>query len=311
VINKKIKFVAQSNEMKQVLEKVKSVANSNTSVLLMGETGSGKDLLAHMIHNMSERKESQMVKINCAAIPSTLIESELFGYQEGAFTGASSLKIGRFEYANGATIFLDEIGDLSRDTQGKFLRVIHDGSFERLGSSETIKLDIRIITSTNKDLPKLVREGLFRDDLFYRLNVFPINIPPLREHTYDIPALVWTFIEEFEKSMGITIESVPIEIMTALRMYSWPGNIRELKNVIERGMILSDGKSLRLELPDTKSLQVDTLPKLEDVERKYILEVLNVTKWKIRGEKGASEILGLKPTTLESRMVRLGIKRIV
>lgn len=269
--NDHIKFVAQSGVMKAVLKKVESVADTNTSVLLIGETGTGKDLLAHMIHNMSARKESQMVKINCAAIPSTLIESELFGYQEGAFTGASSLKIGRFEYANGSTIYLDDISELSIDTQAKLLRVIHEGSFERLGSSNTIELDIRIITSTNIDLAKLVKDGKFRDDLFYRLNVFPINIPPLRERKDDIHALVWTFIEEFEKSMGISIEDIPSEIMTALKMYSWPGNIRELKNVIKREMILSDSKSLKLELPDTENFQAPTFPKLKDVERNYII----------------------------------------
>lgn len=307
--NGHIKFVAQSGVMKAVLKKVKSVADTKTSVLLLGETGTGKELLAHMIHNLSSKKNSPMVKINCVTIPSTLIESELFGYEEGAFTGSSSKKIGRFESANGSTIFLDEIGELSPNIQSKLLRVVQEGRFERIGSSETVELDVRIIASTNVDITKAVKEGNFREDLYYRLNVFPIHVPPLRDRKEDIPPLVWTFIEEFEEKMGKTIQEIPSKTISALQMYSWPGNVRELRNVIERGMIISNGNTLNLELPNVGKVKNNNTPTLEIIERNYIIDVLETTSWRIRGKGGAAEILGLKPTTLESRMKKLRIKR--
>lgn len=307
--NDRIKFVAQSNVMKAVLKKVEGVADTKTTVLLLGEAGTGKELLAQMIHNMSTRNKSPMVKINCASIPSTLIESELFGYQEGDFTGASSKKIGRFESAIGSTIFLDEIGELSPDIQSKLLRVIREGKFERLGSSTIVELDVRIIASTNVDITEAVREGNFREDLYYYLNVFPIHIPPLRERKEDIPPLVWTFIEEFDEKMGKTIQEIPSETMSALQMYSWPGNVRELRNVIERGMILANGKTLKVELSNVSNVGKNNTATLEVIEKNYILDVLRMTNWRIRGKGGAAEILGLKPTTLESKMLKVGIKR--
>jgi transcriptional regulator with GAF, ATPase, and Fis domain len=301
--------IGQSHAIKTVLSQAEQVARTNSTVLIIGETGTGKELLARAIHNQSRRKGRVMVKVNCAALPSTLIESELFGREKGAYTGALTRQIGRFELANGSTIFLDEISELSLELQAKLLRVLQEGQFERLGSPATIKVDARVIAATNRDLEKAVKEGKFREDLYYRLNVFPIHIPPLRERCEDIPALVWTFVKEYGEKMGKPIETIPQTSMQALQTYTWPGNIRELRNVIERAMILSNNSVLRVELPKVKDSRIPPKMTLEEVERKYIIQVLEMTNWRVRGRNGAAEILGLRPTTLESRMMKLGIEK--
>jgi Nif-specific regulatory protein len=302
-------IIGNSDVIKKVLRKVEQVANTETTVLVLGETGTGKELLAHALHNLSSRKERPLVKVNCAALPSNLIESEFFGHEKGAFTGALSTQMGRFEIADGGTIFLDEIGELSPELQAKLLRVLQEGQFERLGSSKTIKVDARVITATNRNLSEEVKKGNFREDLFYRLNVFPIDVPPLRQRREDIPSLVWSFVNEFSKKMTKQISNIPKKSMDALVSYSWPGNVRELRNVVERAMILTSGITLRVEIPrsvDTATFQNNTL---EEVEKKHIIEVLETTGWRVRGKNGAAEILGLKPTTLDSRMLKLGIQR--
>jgi transcriptional regulator with GAF, ATPase, and Fis domain len=250
-----------------------------------------------------------MVKVNCAALPPTLIESELFGREKGAFTGAMTRQIGRFEIADGSTIFLDEIGELPLDVQAKLLRVLQEGQFERLGNPRTISVSVRIIVSTNRDLARTVAEGKFREDLYYRLNVFSITVPPLRDRTEDIPMLIWTLVKEFEKSMGKTIEEISQKNIDVLQQYPWPGNIRELRNVVENAMIMSKNKTLKLIPPVSPSLNVARDLKLEVVERNHIVDVLKKTSWRVSGEKGAAKLLGLKPTTLESRMKKLGIVR--
>ncbi len=302
-------IIGQSDPLKSVLRQSEQVAETESTVLLLGETGTGKELIAHTIHNLSSRKGRPMVKVNCAALPSTLIESELFGHEKGAYTGAISKQLGRFEIADGSTIFLDEIGELPLALQGKLLRVLQDGKFERLGSSKTIQVDVRVIAATNKDLNRAVRSGSFREDLYYRLNVFPISIPSLRERSEDVPLLARAFIKEFEETMGKRIETIPQKNMAAMQCYPWPGNIRELRNVIEHAMIISKGKTLNVQLPglgDTGKQQTLTL---EDVERKHILNILQKTGWHIKGNKGAAEILGLKSSTLHSKMKKLGVKR--
>lgn len=252
-----------------------------------------------------------MIKVNCAALPPTLIESELFGREKGAYTGALTEQSGRFEIADGSTIFLDEIGELTGELQAKLLRVLQDGQFERLGSNKTIEVDVRIIAATNKNLAEAVASGAFREDLYYRLNVFPITLPPLRDRQGDIPLLAWTFIKEFSQRMGKRIESVPKKMMEALQSYSWPGNVRELRNVIEHSMILSRGTNLNLQIPRIPVAATNKLGarSLEEVEREHISEVLEATGWRVRGRRGAAEILGLKPTTLEARMKKLDIRR--
>jgi transcriptional regulator with GAF, ATPase, and Fis domain len=250
-----------------------------------------------------------MVTVNCAALPSTLVESELFGSEEGAYTGALSKRIGRFEIADGSTIFLDEIGDLPADVQVKLLRVLQEGQFERLGSSRTITVNVRIVAATNRDLSAAVEAGCFREDLYYRLNVFPISVPPLRERGEDIAALVWAFVEELGMKMGKSIESIPRRTMQELQAYPWPGNVRELRNVIERAMILSKGSNLQVEVPRISDSKTRPNLTLDEFEREYILEVMAKTEWRVSGKNGAAEILGLKPTTLESRMAKLGINR--
>ena len=244
-------------------------------------------------------------------MPGPLIESELFGREKGAYTGALTRESGRFEVADGGTLFLDEVGELPIELQAKLLRVLEDGTFERLGSSRTIKVNVRVVAATNRDLDQAVREQRFRQDLYYRLNVFPIQVPPLREHRDDIPPLVWAFIAEFGRHLGKVIESVPRHSMEALRNYAWPGNIRELRNVIERSMILTDGPTLRVALPDGLAAAPSAEPArtLEDVERRHILDVLGQTGWRISGDSGAARILDVKPTTLEYRMKKLGIER--
>ncbi|HEX6975405.1 MAG TPA: sigma-54 dependent transcriptional regulator, partial [Vicinamibacterales bacterium] len=271
--------------------------------------GSGKELFATQLHQMSGRHARSMVKVNCAAIPETLIESELFGREKGAFTGALARQIGRFELADRSTLFLDEIGDLPADVQVKLLRVLEERVFERLGSPRAIQVNTRIIAATHRNLEQRIGEGNFREDLYYRLNVFPINVPPLRDRAEDIPPLVWRFIGEFSKGFGRRIESVDDESMAALQQYAWPGNVRELRNVIERAMILAQGSHLTVSVPQTIVSSQPASVKLTDVERAHIRRVLESTGWRIRGVAGAADRLGMRPTTLETRMAKLGLKR--
>jgi PAS domain S-box-containing protein len=303
-------MVGDSKAMKFVLSQAEKVAKEKTSVLILGETGTGKELLARAIHNLSPRRLRPMMVVNCAALPTTLIESELFGREKGAFTGAISKQVGRFEAADGSTIFLDEIGDLPLELQAKLLRVLQEGQFERLGSHETTSVDVRIIAATNTDLAEAVQQGRFRRDLYYRLNVFPITVPPLRERQEDIPILVWVFVREYERGMGKRIETIEKKTMDLLSKYSWPGNVRELRNVIERAMILSEGSTLRIDRIKTdQPLENTSNLTLEEIERRHILQVLQSTGWRVSGSMGAAEILDLKPTTLEARMRKLGVRR--
>ncbi|MHC4943691.1 MAG: sigma 54-interacting transcriptional regulator [Planctomycetota bacterium] len=298
-----------SKAIREVLVQAEQVASTDSTVLILGETGTGKELVAHAIHKLSGRKDKPMVKVNCAAMPSTLVESELFGREKGAYTGALTKQVGRFEIADGSTIFLDEIGELSPETQAKLLRVLQEGEFQRLGSPDTVRIDVRVITATNRDLAASVKEGTFREDLYYRLNVFPIAIPPLRERQEDIPTLVWSFVQEFGEKMGKRIETIPKNDMELLQRSPWPGNVRELRNVIERAMILCNDTTLRIEMLQAQAAQASLATTLEEVERNHILEILERTAWRVRGPGGAAETLGLKPTTLEARMRKLGIKR--
>ena len=302
-------IVGESQAIKKVLMAAERVSKENTCVLIAGETGTGKEILARAIHNLSPRNGRSMIRVNCAALPGSLIESELFGREKGAFTGAASRQVGRFEAADNSTIFLDEIGDLPMELQAKLLRVLEDGTFERLGSSKTVNVDVRVIAATNHDLAELVKNDMFRRDLYYRLNVFPIVVPPLRERREDIPLLVWAFVNEFSQSMGKSIKSIPRKIMEDLQDYHWPGNVRELRNVIERAMIMSVGSTLRIEKLQLDATAVDHSMNLEDVEKNHILRVLEGTGWRISGKNGASGILGLKDSTLRSRMKKLGIMR--
>jgi formate hydrogenlyase transcriptional activator len=302
-------IVGQSAAVRRVLDQIQRVATTDSTVLLLGETGTGKELFATRIHQLGSRRDRAMLRVNCAAIPPTLIESELFGREKGAFTGALSSQIGRFELANHSTIFLDEIGDLLPDVQVKLLRVLEDGHFERLGNPQPLKVDCRIIAATHRNLEKLVAEGAFREDLYYRLNVFPIRVPPLRERLEDIPLLAWRFIDEFSRAFGKRIESVAPESLAALARHSWPGNIRELRNVVERAMITATGAALTIALPSKPRKAATHSSRLVDVEREHIRSVLDSTSWRIRGSGGAAEQLGLKPTTLETRLQKLGLKR--
>lgn len=302
-------IVGDSDAMKDVLKQAEMVAKQDTSILILGETGTGKEIIAHAVHNMSPRKDRAMIKVNCAALPATLIESELFGREKGAFTGALSRQVGRFEAADSSTIFLDEIGDLPLELQAKLLRVLHDGQFERLGSPESVTVDVRVIAATNHNLEQEMREGRFRQDLFYRLNVFPITVPPLRDRREDIPLLVWAFVKELGKSMGKSIEAIPKKTMDMLKAYFWPGNVRELKNVIERAMILNTGSTLFIDPIESKHPDQIKSRTLEETERNHLLDVLENTSWRVYGKGGAAEILGLKPSTLQHRMRKLGIKK--
>ena len=302
-------IIGQSDALNYVLYKVEQIAPSDTIVLVLGETGTGKELVARAIHGLSSRKVRALVKVNCAALPSNLIESELFGHERGAFTGADSRRLGRFEIANGATLFLDEIGELPMELQPKLLRVIQDGEFERLGGSQTIKVDVRIIAATNRNLEEEVHRGRFRDDLWYRLHVFPITMPPLRDRLGDIPLLVDFYVNKISKRMGKSIEVIPTSVMHALQNYHWPGNVRELENVLERAVINSSGPKLRL-VDELKTLQKDlpVAPKtLEAVEREHIVRTLEETQWKISGENGAADVLGLNRSTLRARIRKLSI----
>jgi len=303
------RLTGQSPALQRVLAQVEQVAPTGSTVLLQGETGTGKELIALSIHELSPRSSRAMVTVNCAAIPATLIESELFGREKGAYTGALTRQAGRFELASGSTIFLDEISELPPDVQVKLLRVLQEKEIERLGSHKAVKVDIRIIAATNRDLEKLVREGKFRQDLYYRLNVFPIKVPPLRERREDIPPLVWAFVEEFATQFGKQIHSIGQGTMDQLQRYPWPGNVRELRNAIERAMIVSSGTRLKIEQPDAGATGAQPSQAMEEVEREHILRVVGQTAWRSRGKKGAAGILGLKPTTLGFRMAKLGLRR--
>jgi len=298
----------QSAVIRKVLRQAEQVAPTDSSVLIRGETGTGKELLAQAIHRLSPRGRHVMVKVNCAALPSGLVESELFGREKGAFTGALTRQVGRFEVADGSTIFLDEVGELPPDVQVKLLRVLQDGEFERLGSPRTIKVNVRVIAATNRDLTDEVRKGRFREDLFYRLNVFPIRMPPLRERPEDIPLLVWVFLEELSSRMGKKITQVPRATMDRLQRHLWPGNVRELRNVIEHGAIITTGDTLKLPTLDNAAPGVAPSQTLADAEREHIQRVLESTGGRIKGPKGAAASLGLNPATLYSRMKKLGIR---
>ena len=304
------RIVAESLAIQQALEQAERVAPMPSTVLLLGETGVGKEVFAKAIHEMSPRRDRPMIRVSCAAIPSTLIESELFGHERGAYTGAIARQVGRFEAANQSTLFLDEIGELSADVQVKLLRVLQERVIERLGSTQPVKVDVRIIAATNRDLETAVAEGTFREDLYYRLNVFPIAIAPLRERPEDIPALAWKFVEEVSQPLGKSIESIAPESMREMRHYSWPGNVRELRNLIERAVILADGPRLTVPLPQRAlSRPRGTSLTLRSVQIEHIRATLDSTNWRIRGRDGAADRLGLKPTTLETRMAKLGLFR--
>jgi transcriptional regulator with GAF, ATPase, and Fis domain len=303
-------MIAESAAIQQVLAQVEQVAPTPATVLLLGETGSGKDVMAQAIHDSSPRHHRPMIRVSCAAIPTQLIESELFGRERGAYTGALSRQIGRFEAAHQSTLFLDEIGDLPMEVQVKLLRVLQERVIERLGSTQSIKVDVRIIAATNRNLEDAVRDKTFREDLFYRLNVFPVVVPPLRERVEDIPSLVWNFVEEFSRSFGRTIDSIPKDCIRELQRYPWPGNVRELRNVVERAVIVATGRQLVVWPPRVDQRPVPRAAMtLCALEGDHIQAVLDSTNWRIRGAGGAAERLGLKPTTLESRMARLGITR--
>ena len=302
-------IVGRSRAMKTLLAQIEQVAQTDATVLIEGETGAGKELMARAVHRLSTRKDRPLVTVNCASLPPTLIESELFGREKGAYTGAMTKMAGRFEKADGATLFLDEIGELPKDVQAKLLRVLEEGSFERLGSSKTLNVDVRIIAATNRDLAQEVAEGNFRNDLYYRLKVFPIVVPPLRERPEDIPLLVWAFVRQFEKKMGKRFDRISKKDMEDLMRCPWPGNVRELKNVVEHAMILGSGKTLEVRPPAKTFDESVRGLSLEDVEREHILGILRSTGWRISGEGGAAGILGLKRTTLQSKMKKLGIRR--
>lgn len=302
-------IIGQSNALNYIFYKVEQIGPTDTTVLILGETGTGKELVARAIHGLSPRKDRALVKVNCATLPANLIESELFGHEKGAFTDAHARQLGRFEVADGATLFLDEIGELPLELQPKLLRVIQDGEFERLGSSGTIKVDVRVIAATNRNLEEEVRKGRFREDLWYRLNIFPITAPPLRERMEDIALLLDFFVDKISKRLGKSIESIPVSVMNALQDYHWPGNIRELENVLERAVINSSGPKLHLvdELKKPPKDLTTAKKTLNEVEHDYIVRVLEQTHWKVSGRNGAADILGLNRSTLRARMRKLGI----
>jgi formate hydrogenlyase transcriptional activator len=303
-------IVCEGPALRPALSQIDQVAQTPATVLLLGETGVGKDVFAQALHELSPRSHRQMIRVSCAAIPSALIESELFGRERGAFTGALTRQIGRFEAAHQSTLFLDEIGDLPAEVQVKLLRVLQERVIERLGSVQPIKVDVRIVAATNRNLEQAVRDKTFREDLFYRLNVFPIVVPPLRERVEDIPALAWEFVDEFSKAFGKPIESISKESMRQFQQYQWPGNVRELRNVIERAMILATGPCLTVQLPESGPvLQSPSGQTLRSLEIDHIRGTLESTNWRVRGHGGAAERLGLKPTTLEGRMAKLGLTR--
>jgi transcriptional regulator with GAF, ATPase, and Fis domain len=304
--------IGNSSALEAVLEQIERVAPTGSTVLIQGETGTGKELIAHAIHNLSSRAGRPFVRLNCAAIPLDLLESELFGHEKGAFTGAIAQKIGRFELADKGTLFLDEVGDIPPALQPKLLRVLQEQEFERLGSARTHQVDVRLVAATNRDLTDMVKRNEFRSDLYYRLNVFPVMLPPLRERREDIPALVTHFAEIFGRRMGKQIEHIPPATMSALSSYHWPGNIRELQNLVERAVILSNDGVLPNSLPETgaQHVVVNAPPTtLRDSERALILRTLEAVGWVIGGPKGAAAKLGLKRTTLIHKMQKLGISR--
>ncbi|MFA6900903.1 MAG: sigma-54 dependent transcriptional regulator [Desulfurivibrionaceae bacterium] len=309
LIHSHMDIVGDSGAIKTVLKQIRQVAPTDATVLIQGETGTGKELLARAVHNQSARKDRLMITVNCAALPPTLIESELFGREKGAFTGALSRQIGRFELADASTIFLDEIDALPMELQAKLLRVLECGEFERLGNPRTIKVNVRIISATNQDLAGLVSAGRFRQDIYYRLNIFQVVVPPLRERREDILPLVWSFVQEFNERMGKRIESIPQKSIEALQAYSWPGNVRELRNVTERAMIVANGPVLHIALPKIAPPIVCQSGTLEELERRHIIDILDSTGWRVSGKDGAAMILGLNPKTLESKMQRIGIHR--
>jgi formate hydrogenlyase transcriptional activator len=308
-------IVGESAALRRVLKQVEAVAPTDSTVLVCGETGTGKELIARALHDLSPRRERTFVKVNCAAIPTGLLESELFGHEKGAFTGAISQKVGRFELAHRGTLFLDEVGDIPPELQPKLLRVLQEQEFERLGSTKTLRVDVRLVAATNRDLAGMVGEGRFRNDLYYRLNVFPVVLPPLREREGDIPRLVRHFTQRFARRMGRRIETIPTAVMDALVRYPWPGNIREMQNVIERAVILSPGLSLQIppgDLPPAATqapVPAGAAGTLADAEREHILGVLRETGWVLGGPKGAAARLGMKRSTLQWKMKRLGISR--
>ncbi|HJQ96927.1 MAG TPA: sigma 54-interacting transcriptional regulator [Candidatus Polarisedimenticolaceae bacterium] len=305
-------IIGESPAIQRVLASVRKVAKTDSTVLVTGETGTGKEVVVRAIHEHSRRKDKILVKVNCAALPGGVIESELFGHEKGAFTGALARRIGRFELAHGGTLFLDEVGDLPLELQAKLLRVLQEGEFERLGGTATLKVNVRLVAATNRDLKKAVAEGRFREDLFYRLNVFPIAIPPLRERMEDVPRLTRHFVMLCASKMGKSIESIGEQALGKLTAYGWPGNVRELQNVIERAVILSPGRRLELdEVLPSPLASPKSIPgrSLEHVERDHILAVLESVGWRVSGDRGAASVLGLKRTTLEARMRKLGISR--
>lgn len=305
-------IIGESAALKRILKQVETVAPTGSTVLIQGETGTGKELIARAIHNLSKRRERTFVKMNCAAIPTGLLESELFGHERGAFTGAIAQKVGRFELAHGGTLFLDEVGDIPLELQSKLLRVLQEQEFERLGSNRTIRVDVRLVAATNRDLAQMVADKQFRSDLYYRLNVFPVTSPPLRERPEDTPSLVRYFAQKYARRMSKRIETIPAETMAALTQYHWPGNIRELENLIERSVILSRGADLHVPLGELKAPAAaapNGVTTLEAAEREHILRVLRETKWVIGGPSGAAARLGMKRTTLQSKMRKLGISR--
>jgi formate hydrogenlyase transcriptional activator len=318
-------IIGRSHALRQVLRLVEIVAPTDSGVLLLGETGTGKELIARAIHDRSRRRNHPFVKLNCAAIPTGLLESELFGHERGAFTGAIAQRVGRFELANSGTILLDEVGDIPLELQPKLLRVLQEREFERLGSTRTLRTDTRLIAATNRDLPAMVEEQKFRSDLFYRLNVFPIRVPALRERPEDIPLLARHFAQQFARCINKSIGSIPLETMNALCQYSWPGNIRELQNVLERGVILASGSALEFEflhrtINDSAPAVSDQAQAgsnspgklqriLDETERKEILAALKTSRWVIAGINGAAALLGMKRSTLQVRMQKLGITR--
>ncbi|HEU4936912.1 MAG TPA: sigma 54-interacting transcriptional regulator [Vicinamibacterales bacterium] len=302
--------VWESPAIRRALQQAEQVAPLPSTVLLLGETGVGKEVLANTIHELSPRRHRPMIRVSCAAIPTTLIESELFGHERGAYTGAVGRQIGRFEAADQSTLFLDEIGELSADVQVKLLRVLQDQVIERLGSTQPVKVNVRIIAATNRDLEKAVAEGRFREDLYYRLNVFPIEIPPLRDRVEDVGPLAWQCVREFSKSLDKSIESISVESIREMERYHWPGNVRELRNVIERAVILAKGPQLTIAMPQPRpSPRFQPSLTLRNVQIEHIRATLQSTNWRIRGAGGAAERLGLKPTTLETRMAKLGVTR--
>jgi transcriptional regulator with GAF, ATPase, and Fis domain len=318
-------IIGESSEVRKILQQVAQVAGSDTTVLITGETGTGKELVARAIHAQSARRDRPLVKVNCAALPAELIESELFGHEKGAFTGATAKRVGRFELADGATIFLDEIGDLPLELQAKLLRVLQEGEFERVGNARTLKVNVRVIAATNRNLAEALQSETFRSDLYYRLAVYPIAIPPLRERKQDIKLLAATFLGEANRRLGRSFSSLPQGILTLLEEYHWPGNIRELQNVIERAVLLSTGRALRLpeewRLMSARQGAAGTPAEegagewelqrvtLEQLERRHVMRVLKETHWRIEGHHGAALILGVHPSTLRSRMHKLGIRR--